>query len=155
MTDKLIPGIRNAVRAVIIRDESVLLQHKVYETGRETYVLPGGAQELGESLTDALQRECEEEIGSRVQVQDLMFVGDYFKPSTMTPSAHRHVLEFLFACTISNEYQPHNGPRPDKHQAGVYWVPLGQLAEINLVPADYVELLIQQETLRTYVGRIK
>ncbi len=54
MTDKLIPGIRNAVRAVIIRDESVLLQHKVYESGREVYVLPGGAQELGESLTDAL-----------------------------------------------------------------------------------------------------
>ena len=155
MTDKLIPGIRNAVRAVIIRDESVLLQHKVYESGREVYVLPGGAQELGESLTDALQRECEEEIGSRVQVRDLMFVGDYFKPRTTTPPTIRHVLEFLFACTISDDYQPRNGPRPDKHQVGVNWVPLGQLAEINLVPADYVELLIQQETFRTYVGRIK
>ena len=84
-----------------------------------------------------------------------MFVGDYFKPSTTTPPTIRHVLEFLFACTISDDYKPRNGPRPDKHQVGVNWLPLSRLTEINLVPADYVELLIQQETLRTYVGRIK
>jgi ADP-ribose pyrophosphatase YjhB (NUDIX family) len=155
MTDNLIPGIRNAVRAVIIRDKSILLQHKVYESGRETYVLPGGGQELGESLTDALQRECEEEIGCRVQVRDLMFVADYFKPRTTTPPTIRHVLEFLFACTISNDYQPRNGPRPDKHQVSVHWVPLSMLKQINLVPADYVELLLQQESSITYVGHIK
>ena len=154
MTENLIPGIRNAVRAVITQDDAVLLQRKIDDNGTERYALPGGAQEHGERLTDALQRECEDEIGTRVEVIDLLFVGDYFKPRKTSPPTTRQLLEFLFACSVAPGYQPRNGPRPDKHQADVQWVPLNQLAEINLVPADYVELLQKQKPSRVYVGQI-
>ena len=154
MTENLIPGIRNAVRAVITKDDHVLLQRKVDDSGTERYALPGGAQEHGECLTDALQRECKEEIGTRVEVIDLLFVGDYFKLRQTTPPTRRQLLEFLFACSVDNDYQPRNGPRPDKHQVDVLWVPVDQLAEINLVPADYIELLLKQNPSRVYVGQI-
>ena len=154
MTENLIPGIRNAVRAVITQDDAVLLQRKIDDNGTERYALPGGAQEHGECLTEALQRECEEEIGTRIEVIDLLFVGDYFKPRQTSPPTTRQLLEFLFACSVEHGYQPRNGPRPDKHQVDVQWVPFNQLAEINLVPADYVELLQKQNPSRIYVGQV-
>ena len=152
--ENLLPGIRNAVRAVIIRDEAVLLQRKVDESGSERYALPGGAQEQGERLTDALQRECEEEIGTRVQVVDLPYVGDYFKLRQTTPPSHRQLVEFLFSCRVDEHYQARNGPRPDKHQVDVVWMPVMQLAEINLVPASYSELLKSSDPIRIYAGQL-
>jgi 8-oxo-dGTP diphosphatase len=154
MTENLIPGIRNAVRAVITRNDSILLQRKLDDNGSERYALPGGAQEHGERLTEALQRECEEEIGTRVEVIDLLFVGDYFKQRQTDPPTTRQLLEFLFACSVKPDYQAQNGPRPDKHQVEVLWVPLDQLLEINLLPADYVALLMQQKQSRVYLGQL-
>jgi 8-oxo-dGTP pyrophosphatase MutT (NUDIX family) len=79
------PGIRNGVRAVILRERQLLLLRKAYEDGSERYVLPGGAQDAGETLTDALQRECREEIGTEVTVSGLLYLADYFKPRTAQP----------------------------------------------------------------------
>jgi ADP-ribose pyrophosphatase YjhB (NUDIX family) len=154
MIENLIPGIRNAVRAVITSNGSVLLQRKVDDDGTERYSLPGGAQEQGERLADALQRECEEEIGTRVKIIDLMFVGDYFKVKTTDPPTTRHLLEFLFACTVDSDYLPGNGPHPDKHQVDVLWMPIEKLIDINLVPADYVDLLQGNVQSRIYVGQL-
>lgn len=154
MSESLIPGIRNAVRAVITRDDAVLLQRKVDEDGVERYALPGGAQEQGESLTEALQRECEEEIGTRVNVIDLFTVGDYFKQRNTTPPTTRQLVEFLFNCTVDPGYQACNGPHPDKHQVEVLWMPLTQLAEINLVPSDYASLLMKRNGIRVYAGQL-
>ena len=154
MTENLIPGIRNAVRAVITRNDAVLLQRKIDDSGMERYALPGGAQEHGECLTDALQRECEEEIGTRIEIIDLLFVGDYFKIRQTTPPTTRQLLEFLFACTVARDYEPRNGPRPDKHQVDVLWAPVADLTEFNLVPAGYTDLLLQQDRSRVYVGQL-
>lgn len=154
MIENLIPGIRNAVRAVITRNDSILLQRKLDDNGNERYALPGGAQEHGERLIDALQRECEEEIGARVEVIDLLFVGDYFKQRQTNPPTTRQLVEFLFACSVEPDYQAQNGPRPDKHQVEVLWVPLDQLVDINLVPADYAKLLVKQKQSRVYPGQL-
>jgi 8-oxo-dGTP pyrophosphatase MutT (NUDIX family) len=154
MTENLLPGIRNAVRAVITRDDAVLLQRKIDDSGSERYALPGGAQEQGERLTDALQRECEEEIGTRVEVIDLLYVGDYFKPRPTVPVTTRQLVEFLFSCSVATDYQAGNGPRPDRHQVDVVWVPFDQLSEINLVPAGYAQLLIDQGRSRVYAGQL-
>jgi len=154
MIENLIPGIRNAVRAVITRNDSILLQRKLDDNGNERYALPGGAQEHGERLMDALQRECEEEIGTRVEVIDLLFVGDYFKQRQTNPPTTRQLVEFLFACSVEPDYQAQNGPRPDKHQVEVLWVPLDQLVDINLVPADYAKLLVKQKQSRVYPGQL-
>ena len=53
----LIPGIRNGVRAVIVKDDHLLLLRKEYEDGSKRYVLPGGSQDLGETLAERIQLE--------------------------------------------------------------------------------------------------
>jgi 8-oxo-dGTP diphosphatase len=154
MTEKLIPEIRNAVRAVIIRDGDVLLQRKVDENGFEHFTLPGGAQELGETLAEALLRECREEVGADIEVIDLLCVCDYFKSRLTSPPSTRHVLELLFRCTIDNDYTAQNGPRPDRHQVDVLWAPINSLDAIGLVPADYAVLVARAVDNPVYVGRV-
>jgi len=58
---------REAVRAVIIKDEKILL---IYSEKNGDYKLPGGGVEEGETYEEALIREVEEEAGFRVSVKD-------------------------------------------------------------------------------------
>ena len=101
--DPLSPPIRNAVRALILRVNRILLL-----------------------------RECEEEIGSRVEVHDLVCVADCFKPRDTVPGSTRHLVEFL--CSVPDDYVPVNGPHPDKHQVEVIWARLNALASMPLYP---------------------
>ncbi|RDH83515.1 MAG: NUDIX hydrolase [endosymbiont of Escarpia spicata] len=129
----LTPGIRNAARALIVRDGHLLLLRKEDELG-ERYALPGGAQEAGETLPVALNRECLEEINTEVVIRDLLHVADWFKPRDTIPPSTRQRVEFLFDYTVPENYQPRNGHRPDKHQVDVVWKKLGELQDIQLLP---------------------
>ena len=132
----LTPDIRNAVRAVIFRNDQLLLLKKSGGDRGERYALPGGAQDLGETLAQALNRECREEIGSAVEILFLMNVADHFKARVTTPPSTRHMVEFLFRCTLPDDYVAGNGSKPDKSQIGVVWVDLSELAAAPLYPAS-------------------
>jgi ADP-ribose pyrophosphatase YjhB (NUDIX family) len=127
--------IRNAARAVIIRDGQILLLKKVGGNRPERYALPGGAQDAAESLTVALQRECEEEIGTRVTIGRLAHVAEFCKTRDTEPPSKRHLVEFLFLCEVPDGYQAHSGHHPDKHQVGVLWADPDQLRSMTLFPA--------------------
>ena len=151
------PGIRNGVRAVILRERQLLLLRKAYEDGSERYVLPGGAQDAGETLTDALQRECREEIGTEVIVSGLLYLADYFKPRTSQPEVIRQQLELLFLCEVPGDYVAQNGHAPDKHQDAVVWVAQDHLTNIQLSPSDLVGCLSSAGLTShpVYLGEIK
>ena len=150
------PQIRNAVRAVILRDGAVLMQQKWSETKGTWYTLPGGGQDVHETLDAALIRECEEEIGVRVDVGDLLSVADFFKQRETEFPSTRHVMEIYFACRVPDDYQPTSGPHPDKHQVDVVWLPLAQLALEPLFPPDLSRHLasIIQGQIGGYLGEI-
>jgi ADP-ribose pyrophosphatase YjhB (NUDIX family) len=132
--ENLTPDIRNAVRAVILRDDQLLLLKKTGGARGERYALPGGAQDPGETLVQALNRECLEEIGSTVEIGDMINLADHFKVRETDPPSTRHVVEFLFSCSVPNDYVAHNGNKPDKNQMDVVWVNLAELAAIPLYP---------------------
>lgn len=139
--ESIIPPIRNAARALILQDDNILLLRKDgYEEG-ERFALPGGGQDLGETLEQALHRECMEEIGTRVQIRDLVYVADYFKPRDTVPRSTRHLVEFLFACTVADDYSPVNGHHPDKHQVEVVWARLDALGDMPLYPRSLAPYL--------------
>lgn len=134
-------SVRNAVRAVIENGPGILLLRKQDDDGSERYALPGGAQDPGETLLQALQRECLEEIGSRVQVHGLYGVGDYYKQRGGPRIRWRHQVEFLFRCSVPQGYRPMNGPHPDKHQVEVVWMERRMLDRIRLLPQMLVPFL--------------
>ena len=135
------PNIRNAVRALIIRDSRVLLIRKKYDDGTEMFALPGGGQDTGETLETALVRECKEEVGTDISNIALLHVVDWFKlRNTIPPSTRQHV-EFLFACDVDDSYVAQNGHHPDKHQVEVIWVKLNALDNIPCHPNSMLALL--------------
>ena len=133
--ESIVPPIRNTARALILQDNNILLLRKDgYEEQGERFALPGGGQDLGETLEQALHRECLEEIGTRVDIRHLFCVADCFKPRDTPPGSTRHLVEFLFACTVPEDYVPKNGHHPDKHQVEVVWARLDELASMPLYP---------------------
>ena len=154
--DNLLPDIRNAARAVIIRNEQLLLLRKEGGGKPERYALPGGGQDTGETLQQALVRECQEEIGTTVSVGKLLFVADFFKQRDSSPPSTRHVLELMFQCSVPGDYMPTSGHHPDKHQTGVVWMPLDDLERIQLFPASLGRHVMNalQGDIRPYLGVI-
>ena len=63
--------IRTAARALIIQDQKVLAIKMRDRTGI-FYILPGGGQKHGETLRQSLERECLEEIGTKVDIGELL-----------------------------------------------------------------------------------
>ncbi len=154
--ENLLPVIRNAARALIFRGERILLLRKDGGGQGVRYALPGGAQDPGETLEQALNRECLEEIGTEVEVLDLLHVADYFKPRDSVPPSTRHLVEFLFACRVPGDYTPRNGHHPDKHQIQVEWIARADLDSLCLQPLSLVPYLVGMERSHggVYLGLI-
>jgi ADP-ribose pyrophosphatase YjhB (NUDIX family) len=134
--------IRNSAKAVIIRDGSLLLIRNLDKDG-DWFSLPGGGQNHGETLQEALQRECQEEIGVRVQVGELRLIREYIGKNHefAQHDGEVHQVEFMFECRIAPSANPVTGKTPDTQQAGIAWVALSKLPKCNLYPKVLREIL--------------
>lgn len=107
------------------------------------YLIPGGGQHPGETLPEALQRECAEEIGTTVEVGDLCLVREYRSANhefaAQDPTFHQ--VELFFVCTVPADYVPHCGAGADPGQVGVAWLPLADLTRYRLYPKLFQTLL--------------
>jgi 8-oxo-dGTP diphosphatase len=135
--------IRTAGRAIIIDRGRLLVTVNRDETG-SFYLLPGGGQRPGETLPESLVRECREETGAGVAVEELLFVRDYigahheFKNSE--PEIHQ--IELMFRCRLLPGETAKNGTLPDSWQTGVAWISLQELPTARFYPAALVPHLL-------------
>lgn len=125
---------RNSAKAVIIRDDK-LLTIKLHEKDEIYYILPGGGQEPGENLRQALERECMEEFGAEIAIGDLLFVREYIGKNHELFAKHGqyHQIEFMFLCSVDRG-RFENGVTPDRGQIGIEWLPIKALMEYNFFP---------------------
>jgi ADP-ribose pyrophosphatase YjhB (NUDIX family) len=127
--------IRTAARALIIL-QGKLLAIKMRDQSGIFYILPGGGQHHGETLVQGLQRECLEEIGTDVEVGELLYVREYIGKNHQFSKDHRsfHQLESVFRCSLPNPNGIGPGTEHDKKQIGVEWVALDELHKHRLLP---------------------
>ena len=151
MITEFIPSIRNAARALIVRNNHILLLRKEYEDGQACFAFPGGGQETGETLLQTLNRECLEEIDTEVDDCNLLHVADYFKPRRTEPLKTRHLVEFLFECTVPDSYTPRNGNHPDKHQVAVVWKDILEITQLGLYPEILTSRVDKKSNKKSHV----
>ncbi|MEI6232860.1 MAG: NUDIX domain-containing protein [Planctomycetota bacterium] len=135
--------IRNSAKAILIRNGALLCTKNVGWRGDNFYLLPGGGQEHGETLTDALQRECLEEIGAHVTIKSLRYIRDYIGKNHAFAERHTgvHAVEFMFDCELLDEPNHTIAHNPDHNQTGLVWIPLNQLADFQLFPSTLKTLI--------------
>ena len=132
---------KQRARAVIIKDKKILL---IKRTKKDLvyWVFPGGAIESEESKEDALIRECKEELGVDIKVNDLLLEMASQKPET------RGQKEFFYFCDIiGGNLGSGQGPefQPNSSYVGGYkieWKNLEDLENIDLKPKEIRDLLI-------------
>ncbi|MGB1128013.1 MAG: NUDIX domain-containing protein [Opitutales bacterium] len=149
--------IRTAARALIIL-EAKLLAIKMRDHSGVFYILPGGGQRHGETLHEGLQRECLEEIGTPVEVGELLYVREYIGKNHEFRRAHHafHQVENVFRCSLPNPDGIGPGSERDKKQVGVEWIPLEELAERRFLP-DVIKPFFTQDGFGTgthYLGDV-
>ncbi len=121
--------------------DKVLLLKKEYPDEQIVYTLPGGGQEPGETLEQAVIREVHEEAAARVQVLDLVNIYEHKRPSRSNPEMIKHKVEFAFLCKLMTPYQPAAGHHPDPHQVGVEWIAISLLNSLSLSPQILKQIL--------------
>lgn len=127
--------IRSAARAVIIQNGK-LLAIKMRDGRGVYYILPGGGQNAGETLVQALQRECMEEVGLNVTVDRLLYVREYIGRNHSFAKRHHafHQVEHVFLCQAEHAHNAGPGNETDNHQIGVSWLSLDNMDNIRFYP---------------------
>ncbi|MEU7178319.1 MULTISPECIES: NUDIX domain-containing protein [Streptomyces] len=135
MTELPTPEIRTSAKAVILHDGHVLLIRAVWDD-QECYFLPGGGQQPGENLGDAVRREVDEETGLTVTVERLLWLREYIGANHDHPvqEANTHRIEAIFLCVPTSDQHQLGGHAQDEVQTGLEWVPLGKVPTFNLLP---------------------
>jgi 8-oxo-dGTP diphosphatase len=91
---------RVAAKALIINDQNkvlILRESHAYEEGTNfgRYGLPGGRVEVGESFFDGLRREVREETGLEVQIEQPIFVSEWFP---VIKGVQNQIIGVFFIC---------------------------------------------------------
>jgi 8-oxo-dGTP diphosphatase len=149
-------GIRNAAKALIIKDNKILLNkcrnstdYSLGETHPEEiyYDLPGGGQNQYETIEEAVIRECMEETGYHVIVNQLVAlyeeIIDDKEAGRLYPN-YVHKIYFVFLCHITND-DIKAVTEIDIDQIASEWIEIENISDINLHPEiiknNLVELL--------------
>jgi len=125
--------VRNSAKAIVV-DEGRILLSKCTSRFGEYYALPGGGQNPGETLTDAVTRELLEETGYRVKPMRLSGVYERISERPGEDDERLcHKIYFVFLCRLLSG----EALRPTEHdrfQIGLEWVNIKDIPTSNLFP---------------------
>ncbi|MBR4866037.1 MAG: NUDIX domain-containing protein [Clostridia bacterium] len=139
--------IRNSAKALILRDGK-MAAIKIRDAGEEWYIMPGGGQEAGETLPQAVEREVLEELGLAVSCGELLFVVEGVAGEAF------HRVDLVFACDDRGEI-PGACLHADTNQAGVEWLDVSNLLRMPLYPSRLRRQIMnyaQGLPYKTYLG---
>lgn len=133
-------------RAVIQRDDRILLAHKI---GESNIFLPGGHVDYGEFTDDALKRELREELGVEAVIGEFMGTLEYM--FTEENGEPHHEINFIFETSITEM----KIESKEKHLEFL-WISPDDLIKHNLLPSSLPSLLkkwIEKRTPFHYKGK--
>jgi ADP-ribose pyrophosphatase YjhB (NUDIX family) len=109
----------------------------IRRTDNDLYAIPGGAQEVGETIAQTVVREIKEETGITVEVTGL--IGVYSDPEHVIAFSDGEVRQEFSLCFRA---RPVGGePRTSGESKEVLWVEPARLADLNVHPS--IRLRIQ------------
>lgn len=117
---------REAARAVVVDENNLVALMRV--TSENYYKLPGGGIEAGEDPVLALARECDEELGCKVEIlSEIGSMIEYRRPNTEKQTNYCY-----FAKVIGEKGLPNFSPKELSQGFEAMWLPYSEaLAKIS------------------------
>jgi ADP-ribose pyrophosphatase YjhB (NUDIX family) len=109
----------------------------IRRTDNDLYAVPGGAQEVGETIAQTVVREVREETGITVYVTGL--IGIYSDPAHVIAFSDGEVRQEFSLCFRARPVE--GEPRTSSESKEVLWVESAGLADLNIHPS--IQLRIQ------------
>jgi len=109
----------------------------IRRTDNDLYAVPGGAQEVGETIAQTVVREVREETGITVDVTGL--IGVYSDPAHVIAFSDGEVRQEFSLCFRARPIE--GKPRTSSESKEVLWVEPARLADLNVHPS--IRLRIQ------------
>ncbi|MDH6577573.1 NUDIX domain-containing protein [Kitasatospora sp. MAP5-34] len=117
-----------AVTAFVVNEQDELLLERRSDNGR--WGMPGGVQEIGESIADTVTREVLEETGIEVDVVGL--VGIYSDPGHVIAFSDGEVRQEFSICFRAHPVGGRIRVSPESFE--VRWVPRSELDTLDMSP---------------------
>lgn len=127
----------HVVAAIIKKDHQVFATQRGYGNYKDWWEFPGGKIEAGETPEQALAREIREELAVDITVDKYLTTVEYNYPEF-------HLSMACYWCSVKEGHLTLL-----EHEAA-RWLPLGDLRQVNWLPAD---VLVVEEIERTQQER--
>ena len=133
---------RYSIKAIIIKNNKLLVESVDYGRGRFSK-LPGGGQEWGETMQDALVRECKEELNIDVLPLRLVMARDYIAKNHIQniDLDYFHQAELMFECEVEDFSTLCVGTVPDGNGQRIEWIDLDELSQSDFYPKAIIPYL--------------
>lgn len=131
-----------AVGAVVWRGDEILLVRRGNPPRQGDWSLPGGCQELGETIEEAARREIREETGIEIDVLDIAAAVDLIDRDEDGRVRHHYVIVDVVAEWLSGEAVAADDA------AAVAWVAYHDLAAFALTPQTLGVIMAAHEKRR-------
>ncbi len=131
------------VAGILVKDGRVLLQKPSNDPG---YAFPGGHAQLGETNAQTLEREFQEEIGAKIIVGQLAWIGEIFFSWGNRPC---HQICLYYQVSLADEdsipaagrFQGIEKAEGESFYMDFTWVDIDCVSEIDLYPVQAKALL--------------
>ena len=128
-------GFKNASCYFSLRAASLIIQNNKLLVAKsqdyDCYYTVGGGVGQNEPTDAAVRRECFEETGYHYEIDRLVFVQERF--FQLDNINHHEVVFFYLMKDDGHEIQ--SGVNTDQQSEKLFWIPIEDLREINLVPS--------------------
>lgn len=140
---------RYSIKAIIIKDNKLLVESCDYGRGRFCK-LPGGGHQWGETMEQALIRECKEELCLDVKPVNLVLARDYIAKNhnTTLDEPRFHQAELIFYCQVADFSCLGLGEEPDGENQQIKWIALEDLQKSDFVPKAIIPYLKDIENMK-------
>ena len=115
------------VGVVVLSSDQVLMIRRAKQPRRGQWSLPGGAQELGETVFDAAKREVLEETGLDIEILEMLDVVDSIRLDDSGKVQYHYTLIDFVALVNGSEK-----PNAASDASEVVWMTLEEISKLEL-----------------------